>query len=235
MLQGMTKEYNVVQMHGRQRIPSLTLIGLIPADDRHTGDPKELSDAQVIERILAGNANFFEHLLNRYKNRVVRIVSRHVPGDEIEEVSHTVFIKAFQSLASYKQKSGLEHWLSAIAVRTCCDFWRSRYRSREVVVSSLSEPHQNWLDHVIAEESSVSYAEETNRKEAGEIIDWALNQLPAKDRMVMELIYLQDYSIIEAADLLGWKQTTVKVRAFRSRRKLQKILKGAVKSDSGGI
>ena len=216
----------------QKRITSLGLMGLFPADSRHKAKTEQMSDAEIILRVLDGDVNFFEHLLNRHRSRVFGIVSRHVPPEEIEEVAQEVFIRSFKSLASYRHESDFQHWLSSIAVRTCHDFWRSRYRSREVAISGLSQPHQKWLEHVIAEESSASFSDEANRKEAGEILKWALYQLPEKDKTVLELIYFQEYSIKEAAKLLGWTQAAVKVRAFRSRQKLRKILGDAIKPNS---
>ena len=102
-------------------------------------------------------------------------------------------------------------------------------------MSNLSESHQKWLERAIATESYGYFSEEADREETGEIVRWALSQLPEKDKTILELIYFQDYTIKEAAALLGWKQTTVKVRSFRSRLKLQSILRDAMKPDSGGI
>lgn len=215
-----------------KRKSSLGLIGLSPAESRHKIETEQLSDAEVIRRVLDGDTNSFEHLLNRHRSRVFGIVGRHVPAGEVEEVAHEVFIRAFKSLATFRHESNFHHWLSSIAVRTCHDYWRSRYRSREIAISGLSQPHQKWLEHVIAEESSTSFADDVNRKEAGEILRWALEQLPAKDKIVLELLYFQEYSIKEASNLLGWSQAAVKVRSFRSRQKLQKILRNAMKPNS---
>jgi RNA polymerase sigma-70 factor (ECF subfamily) len=219
----------------QKRISSLGLIGLSPADSRHKAQTDQKSDAEIIRLVLDGDVNSFEHLIHRHRSRVFGIVSRHVPTDDIEEVAHEVFIRAFKSLSGFRHESNFQHWLSSIAVRSCHDFWRNRYRSREVTMSGLSLPHQKWLEHIIAEESTASFTEEINRKEAGEIVRWALTQLPEKDKTVLELIYFQDYSMKEAAELLGWRQTTVKVRAFRSRQKLQKILRDAMKPNSEEI
>ena len=213
-------------------ISSLDLIGLSPADSRHSEKADQLSDAEVIRRVLDGEVNSFEHLINRHRRRVFGIVSRHVPPNEVEELAHDVFIRAFKSLATFRNEGNFQHWLSSIAVRTCHDYWRNRYRSREIAISGLSQPHQKWLEHVIAEESSNSFTDDVNRKEAKEILKWALEQLQAKDKILLELLYFQGYSIKEAAKLLGWTQATVKVRSFRSRKKLQKILRDAMKPNS---
>jgi RNA polymerase sigma-70 factor, ECF subfamily len=61
------------------------------------------------------------------------------------------------------------------------------------------------------------------------MLDWAMDRLSPEDRMVVELIYLEGLSGKEAADLLGWSVANVKVRAFRSRNKLRKLLSETIK------
>jgi RNA polymerase sigma-70 factor (ECF subfamily) len=217
----------------QKRTPALGLMGSLKTGSSH--EAEQPGDEEVIRRVLDGDVDSFEHLLNRHRGRVFGIVSRHVPPSEIEEVAHEVFIRAFKSLGTFRHESNFQHWLSAIAVRTCHDFWRSRYRSREISISGLSQPHQKWLEHVIAEESSTSFADEVNRKEAGEVLRWALDQLPGKDKVILELLYFQEYSIKETAKLLGYTQSTVKVRSYRSRQKLQKILRDATAPNSEGL
>jgi RNA polymerase sigma-70 factor (ECF subfamily) len=130
-------------------------------------------------------------------------------------------------LPSFKGESGFRQWLSSIAVRTRYDFWRKTYRSREVPMSVLTEKHQNWLEEVITEQSEQAINEKGSQNEARELLDWALRRLSAEDRMVMELVYLEGLSGKEAADFLGWSVSNVKVRCFRSRKKLEKILEEA--------
>lgn len=190
-------------------------------------DPIQSSDIKIIRRVLNGDVNAFESLLIRHKDTVLKIVKKHVPYNDIEETTHNVFLRAYQSLPSFKGKSGFKQWLSSIAVRTCYDFWRRTYRSREVSMSSLTEKHQNWLEQVITEQSDQSINEKGSQNEARELLDWALGMLSAEDRMVMELVYLEGLSGKEAADLLGWTVANVKVRCFRSRKKLEKILEKA--------
>ncbi|MEA2014614.1 MAG: RNA polymerase sigma factor [Thermodesulfobacteriota bacterium] len=181
-------------------------------------------DNEIIHRIIDGETDAFAHILTRYKEYVMGIVSRHVPYDQVEETAHDAFIRAYQSLPTFKQESGFKYWLSSITVRTCYDFWRQRYRSKEVSMSSLTEKHQQWLENVISDTSDRAFDEHGLRKEAREILDWALAKLSAEDRMVLELVYLEGLTVKEAADLLGWTTANVKVRSFRSRIKLRKLL-----------
>jgi RNA polymerase sigma-70 factor (ECF subfamily) len=190
-------------------------------------DPIKSSDTEIVRRVLDGDVNAFESLLIRYKDTVLKIIKKHVPYNDVEETIQNVFLRAYQSLPSFKGESGFRQWLSSIAVRTCYDFWRKTYRSREVPMSVLTEKHQNWLEEVITEQSEQAINEKGSKNEARELLDWALRRLSAEDRMVMELVYLEGLSGKEAADLLGWSVSNVKVRCFRSRKKLEKILEAA--------
>jgi RNA polymerase sigma-70 factor (ECF subfamily) len=92
-------------------------------------------------------------------------------------------------------------------------------------VSALTEKHQDWLEAVLSAEPEQSHDQEDSQKEAGELLDWTLARLSAEERMVLELVYLEGLSVKEAAGLLGWSVANVKVRSFRSRKKLERILR----------
>lgn len=183
-----------------------------------------LIDSEIIARVLEGNADAFGELLNRYSQYVFSIVKRHVPYEHVEETSHEVFIRAYQSLSSFKGTSDFKYWLSSISVKTCYDFWRKHYKNRELSMSALTENHQEWLDQVSSSQSIQALAENAKKKEAREFLGFLLDKLTPEDRMVLEMVYLEELSEKETADLLGWSLANVKIRAYRSRQKLKKIL-----------
>jgi len=187
-----------------------------------------LSDSEIIKQVMDGNADAFALLLTRYKNHVARIVNWRVPHDAVEETAHNVFIRAYQSLPTYKEKGSFVQWISSIAVRTCYDFWRERYRIRELPMSSLSEKHREWLENAITYTSDHTFQKRVEQQEAREVLAWALEKLSAEDRMVVELVYLEGLSVKEAAELLGWSTANVKVRLFRTRKKLRRLLAGVI-------
>ena len=186
------------------------------------------SDAEIIDGVLKGEVNAFELLLSRYAKLVASIVRRHIPTGETEDVIQAVFVSVYQALAGLKERDRFQPWLSAIAVRTCYDYWRRRYRSKEVPMSALSQSHQDWLEQVFSQEPHNGSEAQVARKEARELLDWALSRVTAEDRIVLELLYLEERSVKETAALLGWSIPNVKVRAFRSRRKLEKLLRGVL-------
>ncbi len=187
-------------------------------------DSSSVSDVEIIHRVVEGDVNGFEILLKRYKAHILKVVNRHVPSSELEDISQEVFIRAYKSLPTFKARGSFKQWLSAIALRTCYDFWRKRYRSREKPVSTLSENHQDWLDRVMANQSNEAFNDQRSQKEAKEVLAWALGKLSAEDRMIIEMVYLEGLSLKETSQLLGWSIANVKVRSYRSRKKLQKLL-----------
>lgn len=192
----------------------------------------EPGDIPIIKKILNGDVDRFEVLIDRYQSYVFAIVGRRVPLKEAEEVAQQVFIKTFQSLGSFKQKSEFRHWLAQITTRTCYDFWRKHYRNKEVLCSQIGDDEYNWMESVMNAQSISESAELTKKREAREILHHALARLSPEDRTVLTLTYLEDYSVKEAARLLGWTQANVKVRAHRSRAKLRTILERTLNGGS---
>ena len=189
------------------------------------------TDAAIVQQVIDGNTNAFETLMKRYEQPVLGILKRHLPYNQVEETAQDVFVRAYQSLPGFKQSGSFRHWLSSIAVRTCYDHWRKHYRNREMPMSTLTEAQADWLEKTLSDTSGNAYEDLGRQKEAREVLDEALGRLSAEDRMVLELVYLEGLTGKEAAKLLGWSVANVKVRAFRSRKKLEKILTGLARRE----
>ena len=188
-------------------------------------DSLSLSDAEIVRQVLDGDVNAFEFILTRYKVQVLKIVKKHVPSEAAEETIQEAFVRAYESLPTFKGTGDFSQWLSSIAVRTCYDYWRKAYRSREVPMSALTERHAQWMEQVISQGPEEPLDELESQMEAKEILNWALGKLSAKNRMVLELVYLEGLSMQKTAELLGWSKANVKVRSFRARMKLEKLLR----------
>jgi RNA polymerase sigma-70 factor (ECF subfamily) len=180
-------------------------------------------DTFVVNRIINGDVNSFEILMDRYQDHVCRIVGKHIPRNYAQEVAHDTFVQAYQSLGRFKGTGSFQHWLSKIAIRCCYDFWRNYYQKKENQVYPLPDDYRNWVDHLIANQSLESAAE---RIETRDLLQWALRHLSPSERMVLTLTHLDGYSVAEAAEFMGWSVMRVKVQAHRARKKLRKILAG---------
>src|SRR5208337_1808339 len=217
--------YCTVETEGLQQAFSLWL-GV-----QHTLD--ERNDDEIIRSILSGNIDEFEILLKRYEEYVFNIISKHLPREMVEEAAHETFIRIYKALPSYRAESPFKYWISKIAVRYCYDFWRERYKAKEIPMASLTDDHSQWVETVTSEQSQKDFEKEELLKESKEVLHWALNKLTAEDRMVITLLYLEELSVKEAADLLGWSVVNVKVRAHRSRNKLRNIITSLLGQEGG--
>jgi RNA polymerase sigma-70 factor (ECF subfamily) len=193
------------------------------ADETQGSRTTNRDDRELLRLILQGQTDFYADLMVRYQSHVARVVRRRVPPDDVEEVVHDVFVRAYMGLSQYSGSVSLDHWLSAIAVRACYDFWRARKREA-VPVSSLTDDHQRWIDDVMSVESEAAFHDLARRREATEVLQWALNRLSPENRAVLTLVHLEGRSAREAASLLGWSLVNVKVRAHRARRALRSLL-----------
>jgi RNA polymerase sigma-70 factor (ECF subfamily) len=189
------------------------------------------ADDAIIRRVVAGDADLFEKLIVRHQAHVSRIVAGHVPREMLEEVTHDVFVRAYTSLPTYSFRTPFAHWLATIAVRTCYDVWRASAR-KEVLIGGTAAEYQEWTDRLLAAESHEHFESMVRQRETADLLQWALAQLSAENRMVVTLVHLEGYSVREAAEMLGWSTVNVKVRAHRARQQLRKILEGAGSASS---
>jgi len=181
----------------------------------------ERTEAELIAAVLAGDSASFEPLVVKYSPRVFATARRYARREsEIEDIVQEVWLKAFHKLKSFRGEAPFEHWLMRMAVRTCYDFLRGHQRNRESSFSEISEPEDDWLDRFVADPGSAP----ENADAAKLLIDRVLEKLSPDARLVITLLEIEDRSVKEIAALTGWSVPLVKVRAFRARGEMRKIL-----------
>jgi RNA polymerase sigma-70 factor (ECF subfamily) len=181
----------------------------------------ERSEAELIGAVLKGDSASFEPLIQKYSPRVFATARRYARREsEVEDIVQEVWMKAFQKLKSYRGEAPFEHWLMRLAVRTCYDFLRGHQRNREMPFSELSEAEDDWLDRFVHQpEAATEHADA-----ARQLIGRVLEQLSPAARLVITLLEIEDRSVKEIAKLTGWSVPLVKVRAFRARAEMRKIV-----------
>lgn len=181
----------------------------------------ERTEAELIAAVLKGDAASFEPLIEKYSPRVFATARRYARRDsEVEDVVQEVWLKAYQKLAGFRGEAPFEHWLMRLAVHTCYDFLRSHQRNRESAFSELTEPEQDWLDRFVTQPESASENAEAARLLIGRILE----QLSPAARLVITLLEIEDRSVKDISKLTGWSVPLVKVRAFRARAEMRKLL-----------
>jgi len=182
---------------------------------------EERSEAELIAAVLAGDASSFEPLVQKYSPRVFATARRYARREsEIEDIVQEVWLKAFDKLRSFRNEAPFEHWLMRMAVRTCYDFLRGHQRNRESSFSEISEPEDDWLERFVADPGSAP----EDADAAKMLIDRVMEKLSPDARLVIQLLEIEDRSVKEIAGITGWSVPLVKVRAFRARGEMRKIL-----------
>jgi RNA polymerase sigma-70 factor, ECF subfamily len=181
----------------------------------------ERTEAELIAAVLKGDAASFEPLVAKYSPRVFATARRYARREsEIEDIAQEVWLKAFDKLKSFRGEAPFEHWLMRMTVRTCYDFLRGHQRNRESSFSELSEPENDWLERFVAAPESAS----EHADAAKLLIKRVMEKLSPPARLVITLLEIEDRSVKEIAQLTGWSVPLVKVRAFRARGEMRKIL-----------
>jgi len=186
----------------------------------------EPTDAELIAAVLAGDSASFEALIVKYQPRVFATARRYARREsEVEDIVQEVFIKAFQKLQGFRGEAPFEHWLMRLAVRTCYDFLRGHQRNRETAFSELTEPETDWLERFVVQPDD----DAENAEAARQLVDKILSRLSPPARLVITLLEIEGRSVKEIAAMTGWSVPLVKVRAFRARAEMRKILKSISK------
>lgn len=181
----------------------------------------EPTEAELIAAVLRGDAQSFEPLIQKYSPRVFATVRRYARREsEVSDIAQEVWLKAFQKLGSFRGEAPFEHWLMRMTVRTCYDFLRAHQRNRELNFSELSDPETNWLERFVAHDTEGMEHADAARM----LVERVLQALSPPARLIITLLEIEDRSVKEIAALTGWSVPLVKVRAFRARAEMKKVL-----------
>ncbi len=188
----------------------------------------ELSDAELITRVLAGKTAAYRPLVVRYQNRlhgmVVGMVRNH---EDARDIVQMTFVKAYQNLATFRIDSSFYTWIYRIAMNLAIDHCRKGKRRKttsfEEAVAARDEDGTMLEQH-----HEDSPARALARKELHERIHDALDELNEDMREAVLLREVEGLSYKEIAERMGIPEGTVMSRLFYARKKLQGLLKSGV-------
>lgn len=178
----------------------------------------QTNDQYYITKIVAGDSNAFAVLVDRYKDLVFTLALRMLKNrEEAEEVAQDTFIKVFQSLVKFKGDSKFSTWIYRITYNGCLDRLKKYKQQYNVVpIDDFTERQMVDLDNALD-----ALEEQEQRQEILE----CLHLLPYEDRFLLTLYYYEEQSLEEVSKIVGLTANNVKVKLFRSRKKLAAILK----------
>lgn len=190
-----------------------------PAIEFTDGTPP--SDAKLVENVLAGDEASFAEIFERYKKHVTRVVGRFFQDrSEIEEHVQQAFAKTYFSLDKFRglQEKSLAAWITKITVNVCYDEFRRRQRRSQNLFTEMTTEETEYVESIIDNNAATPESTLVNAELANKI----LSGVDAKDRVALTLVYAQDLSLEEAAEMLGITTSNLKSRLFRCRNHLKK-------------
>jgi RNA polymerase sigma-70 factor, ECF subfamily len=168
-------------------------------------------EVELIARIGAGDRKALEELYNLYHRRMARFLTRLTHRyDLAEEIINDTFWVVWRKAGDFRGESQPSTWIFGIAYRKARNAFRSVSRlAAQTSVEALAGP---------------AYSEPFSTEELRDWLQQALAQLPAEQRLAVQLCYELGYSCEEIAAITSCPVNTVKTRLFHARAKLQKLL-----------
>jgi len=182
-----------------------------------------LIDDLYIKKVLKGDINAFRYFVQQYKDMAFTI-SMSVVKDEYfaAEVVQESFVKAFQNLKHFKNKSKFSTWFYRIVINESLKVVRKK-GEKYVDLDVYSNLHPG------NEHSVPTQLKEDERKY---FINETLALLPANESLVLRLFYLNENHINEICEMTGWTESKVKVLLHRARKNMEILLKKRLKADA---
>jgi len=176
-------------------------------------------ESVIIGKVLSGNIDAFEDLVLEYQKNIYNLALRMTGNTEdASDITQEAFIKAYNSLSSFRNDSKFSVWLYRIASNLCTDFLRSKSR----------KPYQSLtVEDEVGEEAQLDIADDSfspevmlERSLTRDAVRRGLDSLPPEHREILLLRELAGMSYDEIANTLSLEAGTVKSRIFRARKKL---------------
>jgi len=186
-----------------------------------------MDDLKIIESCLLGNTQMFSRLIDNYKNMVYNLAYRMSSNShEAEDISQEAFLRAYQSLARFNPSYKFSTWLYQITLNII----RDKFKRKEIDYVYLDAPIETNDSEFYHQPTDLTNNPEQiiTQKEDFQVIQKAILSLSLKYREVLVLRHLQDLSYIEIANILKLPQGTVKIRLYRAREQLKKILENSI-------
>lgn len=175
------------------------------------------SDAQLVSAYQSGKAEAFEALYFRHAQRVWRY-ARYFSGsdDAAAEIVQEAFVRVARNIGSFEGRAQFSTWLFTIVRSISIDTTSQRKRRPQTGKA------EDWMNSVPSQTPGPE--ENLAAIETRAAVRAAIGRLPESEREAVLLCEIEDLPLKEAADILGWGESRIKVTLFRARRRLKDML-----------
>ncbi|MGE0665773.1 MAG: RNA polymerase sigma factor [Sphingomonadales bacterium] len=181
------------------------------------------TDGELVERVRAGCDRAFDVLMARYKERLYRVIRRHIADrEEAYDLLQDAFVSAWSALERFDTTRRFDVWLIRIALNKCHD-WGRRKKVRALI--SLRFPEEHLSELTDGKPSPETIASD---REVLQQLDSAIAALPAKLKDPLILTAVEGLSHKDAGEVLGVSAKAIEVRVYRARQRLAQQLQPKV-------
>ncbi len=179
--------------------------------------PVSEQDLDLVRRAQAADLVAFEELVRRYQRPLFSYLYRMCGNrDEAEEMAQAALVRAWQSIKGFQGRSSFKTWLFRIGTNLAINRLQ-RTKPAAEIPESLPGPESEEPDETF------------RRRQREQLVQAALNQLPADQRSALVLCTYEDMSYSEIARAMGKTVRAVDSLLFRARQNLRKFLEPAHK------
>ena len=176
-------------------------------------------DAQLIQRVLAGDDTAFSVLVRKYQKPVHALAWRKIGDFHVaEEITQDTFLKAYQKLSMLKEPQRFLSWLYVIATNHC----KAWLRKKRLRTESLENTESVALEKVTYSGYVIAENEQTAIEAQREVVKKLLAKLPESERTIITLSYFSEMSSAEIGAFLGVSANTIRSRLRRAQQRLKK-------------
>ena len=177
-----------------------------------------IEDQHYINLVVNGNTNAFATLVDHYKDMVYTLALKMLNNkEEAEEIAQDTFIKIYNALNKFKGESKFSTWVYKVTYNTCLDALKKKKKQNTVTyIEDFSEHQTKTLSSVL---------DNIDEKERNQTIQECLEELPGDEAFLLTLYYFDDQSVDEISKAMNSSVANIKVKLFRTRKKLASILK----------
>lgn len=177
-------------------------------------------DLTLVRAAKEGDMSAFEQLITRHSAMIIRITMHILSSrEDAEDVTQDTFLRAFQNLGTFEERSRFSTWLTRIAVNSALMRLRVKRRSRTDSLDEDSEDSTALIDTLADwRPNPEQLYRETELKE---ILLQALASLSEACRVVFVLRDIEGLSTAQTAEMLDLSINNVKSRLLRARLKLR--------------
>ena len=170
-----------------------------------------------IERVRKGDSASYAFLVNKYKNMAFTVALKIFNNrEDAEDIIQESFLKAYQQIHTFENKSKFSTWFYTIVYRTALS---KLPRNKVEFFTVDDEAHENF-----AIDETSTPAESLEIRDEQEYVKDAIQRLPQSEALLITLYYLNENSLKEIEEITGLNMNNIKIKLFRARKKLEQEL-----------